>query len=240
MRSSVQRVSASELPVAVPSTSRLPSVLTPGLTQISATTGNRQHVSDSLPLERISPRGRPLASLFDGGIAMTNRYLPFCAGAILLAGCVAQPSPRLTTADNNFIMQAASGGMAEVALGRMAQQQAGSPAVRQLGAQMVTDHAPSNQELMALAARKGVTPAAAPDAARTAVARQLAPLSGPAFDQQYLASQRQDHEVELSLFTEQAQNGTDPDLRAYAAKYLPTLQHHTQELQNMTGMGGAS
>lgn len=169
---------------------------------------------------------------------MIHRYLPFCAGAILLAGCAAQPSPALTVADNNFVMQAASGGMAEVALGRMAERQAGNSAVRQLGTQMIADHTPSNKDLMALASAKGVTPPAAPDAARTSVARQLSTLSGPAFDQQYLTSQLQDHQVELQLYTDEARSGTDPDLRAYAAKYLPLLQHHTEELQSMVSGAG--
>lgn len=169
---------------------------------------------------------------------MIHRYLPFCAGAVLLAGCAARPSPALTAADNNFVMQAASGGMAEVALGRMAERQAGSPAVRQLGTQMIADHTPSNKDLMALASAKGVTPPAAPDAAHTSVARQLSALSGPVFDQQYVTSQLQDHQVELQLYTDEVRSGTDPDLRAYAAKYLPVLQHHTQELQGMASGAG--
>jgi putative membrane protein len=128
-------------------------------------------------------------------------------------------------------MQAASGGMAEVALGEMAQQKSTDPSVRQFAAQMVADHTPADKELMAIAAKKNVVPPSSPDAARSAVAKQLSALSGTAFDQQYLAAQRQDHELQIKLYTDEAQTGTDPDLRAFAAKSLPNLQHHLSQVQ---------
>jgi putative membrane protein len=160
---------------------------------------------------------------------MTGRIL-LLAAVVLLSGCAAKPNPSLGTADNSFIMQAASGGMAEVALGQMAQQKSTNPAVRQFAARMVADHTPANQELMALAAKKNVTPPPGPDSARTAVSNQLSMLSGAAFDQQYLSSQRQDHQLQIRLFTDEAQTGTDLELRAFAAKYLPVLQRHLAEV----------
>jgi putative membrane protein len=171
---------------------------------------------------------------------MTYRYLPVCAGMILLAGCSASPNMSLGAADNSFIMQAASGGLSEVQLGQMAQQKATSPAVQQFGAQMVQDHTPQDKELVALAVKKGVTPPAGPDAAHTAISQQLSTLSGRTFDQQYLASQQQDHQLQVKLYQEEAQNGTDPDVRAFAAKYLPTLQHHLQEVQSVMSASSAS
>lgn len=164
---------------------------------------------------------------------MISRPLFFTAIA-LLSGCAAHPNPSLGTADNSFIMQAASGGMAEVALGQMAQQKSTNAAVRQFAAEMVADHTQADKELLAIAAKKNVVPPASPDAARTAVATQLSALSGTAFDQQYLSSQRQDHELQIKLYTDEAQTGTDPDLRAFASKYLPALQHHLSEVQAIT------
>jgi putative membrane protein len=163
---------------------------------------------------------------------MTSRTL-FCTVAVLLSGCVAHPNPSLGTADNSFIMQAASGGMAEVALGQMAQQKSENPVIRQFAAEMVADHTPADKELMAIAAKKNVVPPSSPDAARSAVATQLSALSGTAFDQQYLSSQRQDHELQIKLYTDEAQTGTDPELRAFAAKYLPILQRHLAEVQGI-------
>jgi putative membrane protein len=59
---------------------------------------------------------------------MTGRIL-LLAAVVLLSGCAAKPNPSLGTADNSFIMQAASGGMAEVALGQMAQQKSTNPSI---------------------------------------------------------------------------------------------------------------
>lgn len=164
---------------------------------------------------------------------MIHRSLPFYAGMILLAGCSATPNMSLGAADNSFIMQAASGGLSEVALGQMAQQKAVNPAVRQFGAEMVQDHTPADKELVALAAKKGVSPPAGPDAAHRATANQLSTLSGTAFDQQYLASQQQDHQLQIKLYQDESQNGTDPDVRAFASKNLPMLQHHLRQVQSL-------
>jgi len=171
---------------------------------------------------------------------MIYRYLPLCAGVALLAGCSASPNMSLGTADNSFIMQAASGGLSEVLLGQMAQEKAVNPAVKQLGAQMVQDHTPADKELVALAMKKGVTPPTSPDVAQTAVSQQLSTLSGVTFDQQYLASQQQDHQLQVKLYQDEAQNGTDPDIRAFATTNLPMLQRHLQEVQAVMPTSTAS
>ena len=43
-----------------------------------------------------------------------------------------------------------------------------------------------------------------------------------------MAQQVQDHELQLALYRQQAQSGIDPELRAFAAKYLPMVEAHAQ------------
>ena len=93
---------------------------------------------------------------------------------------------------------------------------------------MVAEHTPANRELIAIADRKGVIPPTTLDPGRADASRQLSALTGTAFDQQYMAQQEQDHELQLALYRQQAQSGIDPELRAFAAKYRPMVEAHAQ------------
>ena len=61
----------------------------------------------------------------------------------------AAPPPPAVSADQQFLDQAASGGMAEVEAGKLAQKQAKARAVRGFGAKMAHDHGAANARLMA-------------------------------------------------------------------------------------------
>src|SRR6476646_6778040 len=61
------------------------------------------------------------------------------------------------SADHQFVMDAARGGMAEVELGKLASEKAESAQVRQFGERMVTDHGKANDELKSLAQQKNIT-----------------------------------------------------------------------------------
>ena len=50
--------------------------------------------------------------------------------------------------DERFVEMAATGGQAEVAMGRLGQEQATSPDVKRFAARMVADHTKANEELM--------------------------------------------------------------------------------------------
>ncbi len=148
--------------------------------------------------------------------------------ALGLTACQGRGNPSLATTDNNFIMQAAAGSVGETALGQMAERRSSNPAVRQFAQHMVAEHTAANRELIAIAGRKGVVPPTTLDPGRANASRQLSALTGTAFDQQYMAQQVQDHELQLALYRQQAQSGVDPELRAFAAKYLPMVEAHAQ------------
>ncbi|MDI3261865.1 MAG: DUF4142 domain-containing protein [Fulvimonas sp.] len=127
--------------------------------------------------------------------------------------------------DTRFLHKAAAGGIAEVELGQQALQQAQSPAVKQFAQQMVDDHSKANRELTELAANKKITVPSEPDASSKALASKLSSLKGDAYDKAYMAAMVKDHRKDVALF-KRATQSQDQDIRQFAEKTLPVLEHH--------------
>lgn len=145
---------------------------------------------------------------------------------VALIAAQAQAQMAVPVADRGFMLEAASGGMAEVELGRLASQRAATDAVRQFGQRMVNDHGLANQELMQIAQRKGVALPQQPDAKHRAAMDRLASMSGPQFDQEYMIEMVKDHQNDAVVFERETREGRDPELRAFAAKTLPVIRDH--------------
>ncbi len=133
----------------------------------------------------------------------------------------------------DFMVKAASGGMLEVELGRMALQKASSPKVKQFAQQMIDDHTKANEELKALAAKKNITLPTTPGDEAQEHINDLAKYSGAEFDKEYLDLMHKDHQEDLDLFKEAAEEAEDGDVKAFAAKTLPVLQNHHQMAEQM-------
>jgi len=137
-------------------------------------------------------------------------------------------SATVSTKDKNFIMEAGIGGMEEVELGRLATQKGSSDAGKQFGQKMVDDHSAANAELTELAKSKSLNVPAELDAKHKADVAKFSKLSGAAFDKAYSKAMLDDHNKDVAAFEQQSVSGTDPDLKAFAAKTLPTLKTHLE------------
>jgi putative membrane protein len=163
--------------------------------------------------------------------------------ALAAAPALAQPpAQKGATPDMAFVKEAAIGGMAEVELGKIATEKAANSDVKQFGQRMVADHSKANDELKQWAQTKNVTLPAEIDAKHKATRDRLAKLSGDAFDKAYMREMLTDHQHDVSAFKREASAGKDADLKAWAAKTLPTLQEHlklAQSTATKVGVGGA-
>ena len=171
-----------------------------------------------------------LAMLSLGACSESERAVAVTKGAV-----EAQTTPTLSTSDAAFINQAANGGAAEVQAGQLAARKASRATVRRFGTQMVNEHTAANAELASLAQRKGVTPPIDPDTQHQTMLSDLGNLRGRAFETAYLNGQVVDHEATLMLFQTEAQSGTDPELRAFAAKLAPSIEHHLEQARKLGG-----
>ena len=132
---------------------------------------------------------------------------------------------------DNFLTEAASGGMAEVELGKMASTKSQNAEVKKFAEMMVTDHSKGNDELKALAAKKNVALPARPIAKHQSVIDKLQGMSGAEFDKAYVEDMIKDHEKDVAKFEKQSQNNPDADVKAFAAKTLPTLKKHLADIK---------
>ncbi len=133
---------------------------------------------------------------------------------------------RLSASDASFLKNAAAGGAAEVELGNLARDRATDPDIKQFAQKMVDDHSKANEELKALAQKKGVTAPASPDPKSRKEMDRLSKLSGSEFDRAYAKLMLSDHEKDVSEFMKESTGAQDPDVKDFAARTLPTLQDH--------------
>ncbi len=127
---------------------------------------------------------------------------------------------------SEFMTKAASGGMMEVELGNLAQQNASSQDVKDFGKMMVTDHTKANTELKTLAQQKNITLPDSMDQSMMDHVNNLRNKKGAEFDKDYMSLMVDDHEEDIDLFKNAAQNEQDPDVKAFASKTVPVLQKH--------------
>lgn len=140
-----------------------------------------------------------------------------------------QNGSQVERADRTFMENAAQGGHAEVEGSKLAQQKSKNADVKAFAERMIKDHTKVNDELAKLASGKGYTPPKEPSLMQKGELKALGALDGERFDKMYasrigVAS----HEDTVKMFKEAAQNAKDPDIKAFASKHVPDLEHHLQ------------
>lgn len=129
--------------------------------------------------------------------------------------------------NSDFIMEAASGGLMEVELGRFAQQNAMNPRVKNFGAMMVKDHSKANDELKSIAAKLNITVPATMNDKHMDMINDLKENRGAEFDKKYMDEMVSDHEKDVDKFKKYAEDkDANSELKAFAAKTLTVLLMH--------------
>jgi len=128
--------------------------------------------------------------------------------------------------DTKFAVEAADGGMLEVQVANAALSNASSSQVKEFAQTMINEHGKANDELTTLAANKGIVlPTTLSDKSQKKL-DDLTKKTGADFDKAFCDFMVKDHKDDIDHFKKQAEKGTDPDLKAWAANKIPTLEHH--------------
>lgn len=136
--------------------------------------------------------------------------------------------------DSEFATKAASGGLLEVELGKVLAAKGSTPKARKFGQQMVDDHTKANNELKAIAAKHNITLPTSLGEDHQKVYKDVTEEKGVDMDKEYLKEMVKDHEEDVKEFTEASVKASYPDLKEFATKTTPKLQHHLEMAQQMS------
>lgn len=159
--------------------------------------------------------------------------------AALTVPAIAAEKGMVEKADKSFVTKAANGGMMEVALGQIATKNASSQQVKDFGQMMVTDHGKANDELKSLAASKNIKIPAKMGAKQNQKVDKFSKMTGAEFDKKYMQAMVKDHEKDVKNFQKASKEAKDPEIKAWAAKTLPTLEKHLQQAKDLAKQVGA-
>ena len=137
--------------------------------------------------------------------------------------------------DRAFAMEVAQNGIAEIALARLAARNAQSADVKRFAQRVITDHTKVGNEVKQIASSKGITLPVDMKAEQKATVARLTTLKGAEFDREFITVMAESHDKSVTAFQEVARDGTDPDIKAFAAKTLPTLQEHQKMAHDIHG-----
>ena len=162
---------------------------------------------------------------------MRNSLLAALAvlATIALASCGGAPE----TPD--FVRKAAANDMYEVEAGKIASQKGGSDAVKQFGQQMVEAHTKTTEELKGIveAEKIKVNLPAKYDGKHQRLIDDLNGATGADFDKTYVKQQIKAHEKAEELFAAYADDGDNAAVKAFAAKTLPVIKQHLEEVKKL-------
>jgi putative membrane protein len=188
------------------------------------------------------PVARPFSVVFS--IALFMGALHRCILMVLKADqhamflFLARAKPKADAAGNKqrteriVLKQVAVSDMFEIQSNKLAQDK-GNAAQKSFASQMVTDHTKTSAELKTLVSSgkvKAELPTAL-DSSHQSKLDKLKDKSGKDFSSDFNSMQVSAHKDAVSLFERYAKGGENADLKNWAGKTLPALQHHLEMAQ---------
>ncbi|APA90062.2 DUF4142 domain-containing protein (plasmid) [Paraburkholderia sprentiae WSM5005] len=126
----------------------------------------------------------------------------------------------------DFLGFAIQDGRAEIQSCQLALRTSSNTSVQSFAKRMIADHESLDARIERLAQRKGYNLPTGISITAKATQAALTPLTGHTFDKVFMDHNVSDHKDDIKRFSEQAQRGSDPDVRALAASAVPVLREH--------------
>lgn len=150
------------------------------------------------------------------------------------AGMNTPAASALNKADQKIVKDMARANMAEIEAGKIAVSKSQSAEVKAYAQRMIDDHTKALNDVTTLAQTKGVTLPTEVDAKHKAMAAKLNRLTGDAFDREYMKQAGvSDHTKVHAMLKKDSTRAKDPDVKALAAKMMPTVEEHLTSAKAM-------
>jgi putative membrane protein len=144
------------------------------------------------------------------------------------ASAAQQQATKLSQKDQQFLSHIAAGGAQAVADSKVAEQQGGA-SVKNAASRIVSERSKSNAELQALAKKKGLGLGMDKFKPRS--------MGKSNFDKQFVHTMSRDLQEDVRLLQTAANSSDDKDIKAWAAKTLPSVKGQLNALQAAGGKG---
>ena len=188
-------------------------------------------MNTNMQSQHAAGQGRPqFLKLISNSAAIALGMVLVAIGLVVPCAKAATP---VATADQDFMLAAAQGGMTEVKLGELAATNGMRADVKEFGQMMVKDHTAIKDDLKALAAQKGVILPDSLNAKHQAMADKMAALTGSEFDDAYIKGMIKDHKMDAKEFKAESAATQDADIKSFLDKSIPVVEAH---LQHVTAM----
>jgi putative membrane protein len=142
------------------------------------------------------------------------------------SSATAAAQTKLSSKDQKFLSQIAAGGVQAVEDSKIAEKE-GGPTVKSVAARIVAERSRSNKELMDLAKKKGLGLGVDKIHARN--------MGTSNFDKQFVHTLGRDLDEDVKLLQTAAQSSDDKDVKAWAAKTLPTVKQQASAVKQAGG-----
>ncbi len=160
------------------------------------------------------------------------------AGCCFIVCCFAAHAPKKHAAaamtDQQFVIFAAETDMTEAHLAQMAADRASAQAVKTYAQMLATDHTSDYNQLSTVARKANLTVPNGLDPTHDKMVLPFQALKGAAFDARYIHEMVAGHTNAVAVYTREAANARNADVKAYANQALPTLQKHLDGAKDLS------
>lgn len=155
-------------------------------------------------------------------------------GAAASGQAMASGSAQMNKADQKIVMDMARANIAEIEAGKLALSKSQDEQVKTYAQQMIDDHTKALGDVQTLAQQKGMTLPTEPDAKHKAMVAKMEKMTGDAFNREYMKKAGvDDHKKVLAMLKKYQTSAKDAELKALAAKMVPTIEQHLKAAQAM-------
>lgn len=159
--------------------------------------------------------------------------LALCGLFLLGSHSQAAEKDTLNSADVKFIKHEAAAGTALVKIAGFGVKKTERADIKSFAEMLVSDHSKANEELAALAVKKGVELSAVIDPKHAETFQKLEKYNGTEFDKEFLSEIVSSHKKCVSNFEEASKEAKDSDLKMWADKMLPSLKTHLEKAKEL-------